>query len=120
MTESYAAAAGADITECYSHFREHAADYYAALEKYCKQLPIAGDAQAGLPKELVAQIEAVELDLSGLKATLRSYQEFGVRYAVHQKRTLLGDEMGLGKTIQAIASMVALKRSSSRTITLRT
>ena len=51
----------------------------------------------------------MQLDLTGLKATLRSYQDFGVRYAVHQKRTLLGDEMGLGKTIQAIASMVALK-----------
>ena len=57
----------------------------------------------------MAQIEATQVDLSGLKATLRSYQDFGVRYAVHQKRTLLGDEMGLGKTIQAIAAMIALK-----------
>ena len=109
LREVYEAAAKADITECYHHFRENAAHYYAALEKYCKQLPLAREAQAGLPKELVARIEAMELDLSGLKATLRGYQDFGVRYAVHQKRTLLGDEMGLGKTIQAIAAMVALK-----------
>ena len=109
LKENYEAAVNADITACRSHFRENAADYYATLEKYCKQLPLAQEAQAGLPKELVAQIEALELDLSGLKATLRGYQDFGVRYAVHQKRTLLGDEMGLGKTIQAIAAMVALK-----------
>ena len=33
------------------------------------------------------------------------YQEFGVKYILHQKRVLLGDDMGLGKTIQAIAAM---------------
>ena len=109
LRERYVAVEQADITECYAHFRDHAAAYYAALEKYCKQLPVAQDTKAGLPEELVAQIEATQVDLSGLKATLRSYQEFGVRYAVHQKRTLLGDEMGLGKTIQAIAAMIALK-----------
>ena len=109
LREAYEAAAKADITESYHHYRENAAHYYATLEKYCKQLPLAKEAQAGLPQELVARIQAMELDLSGLKATLRGYQDFGVRYALHQKRTLLGDEMGLGKTIQAIASMVALK-----------
>ena len=109
LLEDYQAVEKADITECYAHYHENAAQYYAALEKYCKQLPVAQDTHAGLPEELVAQIEALELDLTGLKATLRSYQDFGVRYAVHQKRTLLGDEMGLGKTIQAIAAMIALK-----------
>ena len=103
LLEAYDGVAKADVTECYAHFRDHAADYYAALEKYCTQLPVAQDTKAGLPEELVAQIEATQIDLTGLKATLRSYQDFGVRYAVHQKRTLLGDEMGLGKTIQAIA-----------------
>jgi SNF2 family DNA or RNA helicase len=103
LLEAYEAVSKADITECYAHFRAHAADYYATLEKHCTQLTLAQDTKAGLPEEMVAQIEAMELDLSGLKATLRNYQDFGVRYAVHQKRTLLGDEMGLGKTIQAIA-----------------
>lgn len=107
--EAYEQVSGADITACYAHYRENAARYYAALEAYCKHLDIAKDKQAGLSEELVRQIEAVELDLTGLKATLRNYQTFGVKYAVHQKRTLLGDEMGLGKTIQAIAAMIALK-----------
>ena len=109
LLENYEAVPKADSTEFYAHFRDNAAQYYAALEKYCKQLSVAQDTKAGLPEELVAQIEATQIDLTGLKATLRNYQDFGVRYAVHQKRTLLGDEMGLGKTIQAIAAMIALK-----------
>ena len=107
--EAHEQVSRADLTECYAHFRENAAKYYAALETYCKHLDVAATKQAGLPEELVQSIEAVELDLAGLKATLRSYQTFGVKYAVHQKRTLLGDEMGLGKTIQAIATIIALK-----------
>lgn len=107
--QAYRQASAAHITECYAHFREHAAEYYAALETYCRQLNLSASKQSGLPEELVRKIEAVEPDLSGLKATLRGYQLFGVKYAVHQKRTLLGDEMGLGKTIQAIAAMIALK-----------
>jgi len=109
--DDYNAVMTADITECRAHFRENSAKYYATLEKYCKYLNTSTPQKAGLPEELVKEIEAVELDLSGLNATLRSYQEFGVKYAVHQKRTLLGDEMGLGKTIQAIATMIALKAS---------
>jgi len=53
-------------------------------------------------------VEAQPLYLEGLKATLRSYQDFGARYIVHQGKVLLGDEMGLGKTVQAIAAMVSL------------
>ncbi len=109
LLDSYEAVSNADPTECYAHFRDNASQYYATMEKYCKQLPVAQDTKAGLPQELVEAIEATQIDLTGLNATLRSYQDFGVRYAVHQKRTLLGDEMGLGKTIQAIATMIALK-----------
>lgn len=34
--------------------------------------------------------------------SLRGYQSYGARFAVTQKKTVLGDEMGLGKTVQAI------------------
>ncbi len=109
--DSYNDVLTADITECRAHFRENSSNYYATLEKYCKHLDTSTPGEVGLPAELVAEIEAMEPDLSGLKATLRSYQLFGVKYAIHQKRTLLGDEMGLGKTIQAIATILALKAS---------
>lgn len=106
---AYVRAEAADITEKRAHFRENSAAYYAALEKHCKHLNTAQVTQTGLSQELLRAIEAQPLDLRHLKATLRSYQTFGVQYAIHQKRTLLGDEMGLGKTIQAIAVMAALK-----------
>ncbi len=105
----YTYADTADITECRVHFRENSAVYYSTLEKYCKHLDTSDTAKTGLSDELLKEIEAQPLDLQYMKATLRSYQTFGVKYAVHQKRTLLGDEMGLGKTIQAIATMAALK-----------
>ncbi|MBQ7345387.1 MAG: DEAD/DEAH box helicase [Oscillospiraceae bacterium] len=88
---------------------QNASAYYAELE----QLGISWEKQdgtpGGLPAQLAAEIEQQALDLKYLKATLRSYQTFGTKYIVHQKKSLLGDEMGLGKTIQAIAAMAAQK-----------
>lgn len=93
--------------DCWTDYKVNAPVYYAELEKlglnWVKQ-----DASHGLPSQLAAEIEAQVLDLKYLKATLRSYQTFGTKYIVHQKKTLLGDEMGLGKTVQAIAAMTAL------------
>ena len=91
-------------------FMVNSAAYYSVLEQVGQGLNVArGNEDMGLPAQLVREIEAHPLDLQYLKATLRSYQTFGVKYIVHQKRTLLGDEMGLGKTVQAIAAMAALK-----------
>lgn len=56
-----------------------------------------------LAPELTKNIRAIEVDTSSMKAQLRSYQYFGVQYALHQRRIILGDEMGLGKTITALA-----------------
>ena len=109
LTDAYRAAETADVYACRSHFMENAAAYYALLGQYCKQLNTEETAQTGLSKDLLEAIEAQVLDLRYLNATLRDYQTFGVKYAVHQKRTLLGDEMGLGKTFQAMAMLAALK-----------
>ena len=49
----------------------------------------------------------------GLLCDLRRYQEWGVKYILHQGKVLLGDEMGLGKTVQAIATMVSLKNTGA-------
>lgn len=90
------------------------ADYRVNAPVYYTELEALGlhwekkETSGGLPEQLAAEIEAQTLDLKHLKATLRSYQTFGAKYIIHQKRTLLGDEMGLGKTVQAIASMAAL------------
>lgn len=94
-----------DITvsnrEVKTDFTKNSASYYAALES------ITGTSESytpsGLPDFIVSKVNAFELDTKGLKGTLRPYQEFGTKYSLYNKRTLLGDEMGLGKTMQAIA-----------------
>lgn len=65
--------------------------------------------QGHLSGEIVAAVERQRLDTGALskdlQASLRAYQSFGARYALVQRRVLIGDEMGLGKTIQALAVM---------------
>lgn len=109
LIDAYNANNKADLGLCYGDFAANSVAYYTALEQVGKSFAKDTAADTGLSSELLAEIEAHTLDLTGLNATLRSYQTFGVKYIVHQKRTLLGDEMGLGKTMQAIAAMVALK-----------
>ena len=70
-------------------------------------------AEGYLPSEIVAAIDAVRLDDSLTDVTLRGYQSFGARFALVQRRVLLGDEMGLGKTVQAIAALAHLAASGS-------
>ncbi len=96
-----------DITvtnrEVKSDFAKNSASYYAVIES------ITGTSEtytpSGLPDFIVSKVNEFNLDTTGLNGTLRPYQEFGTKYALYNKRTLLGDEMGLGKTMQAIAMM---------------
>lgn len=64
-----------------------------------------------LPESLAARIESQPVALDGFTASLRRYQQWGVKFALHQGRVLLGDDMGLGKTVEAIAAMVSLSNS---------
>ena len=73
-----------------------------------------GDMTGGLSEELRREVENTPFEGSYLKTKLRKYQEFGVRFILHQGNVLLGDEMGLGKTIQAIAAMVSLYSAGER------
>ena len=82
-------------------FIDNSIQYYTAIENitgYTNQKQ-ADD----IPSELVEAVNQVELNVKGLDLTLRNYQEFGAKYALYNKRILLGDEMGLGKTVQALA-----------------
>lgn len=99
----------AGAREYWADYQKNASAYFAELENLGLNWTKNDTAPGGLPAQLAREIEAQALDLQYLKATLRSYQTFGTKYIVHQKKTLLGDEMGLGKTIQAIAAMAALK-----------
>ncbi|GAB2479192.1 DEAD/DEAH box helicase [Promicromonospora xylanilytica] len=89
--------------EVWADFEARSAEYYGLLS----QVVDLGDdheaAEGGLPADVVRRVEAQPLDRTLLRASLRGYQQFGARYALVQRRTILGDEMGLGKTMQSIA-----------------
>lgn len=72
---------------------------------------INDDLMYGLPEDLAREVQEECFFPDGLLCELRRYQEWGVKYALHQERILLGDEMGLGKTVQAIATMVSLRNT---------
>ena len=64
-------------------------------------------------RDLLALEGPKRLDLTGLKSTLRSYQEAGVRWLCflyrHGLSGLLCDDMGLGKTHEAMALMAIIR-----------
>ncbi|WJZ02809.1 DEAD/DEAH box helicase [Corynebacterium freiburgense] len=62
-----------------------------------------------LDASIIDQIRRLRLDTSLLQDLfLRGYQSYGARFALVQKKTILGDEMGLGKTVQALAMLAHL------------
>lgn len=95
--------------EVWNDFREHSIEYISILEEIVPGVLGNDDILYGLPEDLAREIQEEVLFPDGLLCTLRRYQEWGVKYILHQKKALLGDEMGLGKTVQAIATMVSLK-----------
>ena len=110
LLKSYSGREGQSDESVWEDFVSNSAAFYAQLDRLDREVSAGIDnSYSGLPEELVRQVEQQPIYVDGLKATLRSYQEFGVRYILRQGNVLLGDEMGLGKTVQAIAVMVSLK-----------
>ena len=96
--------------EVWRDFEQRSAAYYGLLGHV---VPLGGDVAAAegfLPADIVERVNAQRLDTSRLneQLRLRGYQSFGARFALVQRRVVLGDEMGLGKTVQAIAAMAHL------------
>ncbi|MDP4508861.1 DEAD/DEAH box helicase [Nonomuraea turcica] len=98
-----------DGTQAWIDFEIRAADYYNLLaELSALAAPDRAAAEGFLPADLAEQVREQELDDSLRRVSLRGYQAFGARFALVQRRVILGDEMGLGKTIQAIAVLAHL------------
>lgn len=108
---NYKSIAGQSKELGWAHFEKDSVQFFNVLEAIVPQLLEADNTMYGLPEDLALSIEKEPIHTEGLKCTLRRYQEWGVRYTLHQKRVLLGDEMGLGKTVQAIAVMVSLRNT---------
>lgn len=95
-------------------FSQRSIEYFNLLEDLCPGVFGNDDLLYGLPEDLAREIQDQVYFPNGLKVSLRRYQEWGVKYILHQGRVLLGDEMGLGKTVQAIATMVSLRNTGAK------
>ncbi|MFC6087055.1 DEAD/DEAH box helicase [Sphaerisporangium aureirubrum] len=93
--------------EAWADFEFRSPEYYSLLAEVAAEPGAAG--QGLLPDDLVAKVDAQELDDTHRRVSLRGYQSFGARFALVQRRVILGDEMGLGKSIEAIAVLAHLK-----------
>jgi len=90
------------VSDARQFFRENPATYQAILSSMGFNALTLEQISGFLAPALTATIRSLEIDTSGMKSPLRSYQTFGVQYALHQKRVIIGDEMGLGKTVTAL------------------
>jgi hypothetical protein len=94
--------------DAWEDFRRRSAAYYALLDGVAPTGRDVAAAAGHLPAELVDRVRTQALDESLLRVSLRGYQAFGARFALAQRRVVLGDEMGLGKTVQAVAVVAHL------------
>lgn len=99
--------------EAWEDFSSNSIEYFNILEKIAPNVLGKSNSTYGLPENLAKQIQEECFFPDGLLCELRKYQEWGVKYILHQERVLLGDEMGLGKTVQAIATMVSLRNTGA-------
>lgn len=99
--------------EAWNDFAKNPVQYFNILEQICPGRIGSENEEANLPEDLARKIRDQDFFPEGLLCELRRYQEWGVKYILHQERVLLGDEMGLGKTVQAIAAMVSLRNTGA-------
>ncbi|SEE64077.1 DEAD/DEAH box helicase [Streptomyces sp. Ag109_O5-10] len=92
----------------WSDFELRSAEYYSLLAEISGAAPDAAAAEGFLPDEIAERVRAQRLHDAHRRVSLRGYQAFGARFALAQRKVILGDEMGLGKTIQAIAVLAHL------------
>ncbi|MFC5802533.1 DEAD/DEAH box helicase [Streptomyces formicae] len=89
-------------------FELRSAEYYSLLAEISGRVPDAAASEGFLPDEIAERVRTQHLDDTHRRVSLRGYQAFGARFALAQRKVILGDEMGLGKTIQAIAALTHL------------
>ena len=105
------AAAGADRpvpAALWADFLARPVEYNGLLADVTGRAQDEESARGYLPEDVAERVRAQPLDLSLVTASLRGYQAFGAKFALAQRRVIIGDEMGLGKTVQALAAMAHL------------
>lgn len=104
---------GAAAGDPWDDFIARPADYFAMLSELGFLSDDEEKSQGDLPTEIVEAIRELKLDTTHLKASLRGYQSFGARFAVVQRKVIIGDEMGLGKTVESLAVLTHLRAKGS-------
>ncbi|MFJ9537803.1 DEAD/DEAH box helicase [Streptomyces sp. NPDC101225] len=94
--------------EAWVDFELRSAEYYSQLAEVSEHRTDEAAAEGFLPSEVAERVHAQPLDDTHRRVSLRGYQSFGARFALAQRRVVIGDEMGLGKTVQAIAALAHL------------
>ncbi|SPF04079.1 DEAD/DEAH box helicase [Streptomyces sp. MA5143a] len=89
------------------------ADYYAMLSELGFLADDAEKMHGDIPTDIIEAVRALKLDTSHLKVSLRGYQSFGARFAIVQRKVIIGDEMGLGKTVESLAALAHLRAKGS-------
>ncbi|MBR7837564.1 helicase SNF2 [Actinospica durhamensis] len=95
-------------------FEKHSADYLSILSRIVGSGERPDAARGFLTDDLSARIADQRLDETHLRVSLRNYQAFGARFALAQRRVILGDEMGCGKTVESIAALAHLRAEGAR------
>ncbi|WP_369248950.1 DEAD/DEAH box helicase [Streptomyces sp. R41] len=94
--------------EAWVDFELRSTEYYSQLAEISDHPADVEAAEGFLPSEVAERVHGQSLDDTHRRVSLRGYQSFGARFALAQRRVVLGDEMGLGKTVQAIAVLAHL------------
>lgn len=94
-------------------FLARPADYFAMLAELGFLTEDEQKTHGDLPDGIIEAVRALELDTEHLTASLRGYQSFGARFALVQRKVIIGDEMGLGKTVEALAVLAHLRSKGS-------
>ena len=103
-----------DAKALWGEYTSNVVKFNGLLIEISGQEPDQDASEGFLPAEIVERIRAFTLDATLLKASLRGYQAFGAKFALVQRRVILGDEMGLGKTIEALAVLCHLRSHGSK------
>jgi len=113
LADRFSACQTITAEDAWKQFESDPIGFTNVLEEIDPHVLGGQEAGTGPDAALFEEVARQPLALQGLLCTPRRYQEWGVKYILHQGRVLLGDEMGLGKTVEALAAMVALKNAGA-------
>ena len=95
--------------DIWQDFLSRPADYFGMLTELGFTTEDEKKMHGDLPEEIIEAVRAKELKPGFFTASLRTYQNFGARFALTQEKVVIGDEMGLGKTVEALAVLAHLR-----------